>query len=147
MQSVVPTVVQLLKQLGDAIGTPQPTGEPWKLPPLDFEGAASSRSYKHPWVQATAKSSLETSGLYEASGSVLWCNPWPTDDCDDPQVTMGEVRRCAEFFQQAMLTSGRACRITFPCSVLVVVESARDADRQAFNASLEVLTGHAYGQA
>ena len=30
MQGVVPAVLQLLPQLRDATGTPQPTGEPWK---------------------------------------------------------------------------------------------------------------------
>ena len=114
---------------------------------LDFEGAGSSRSYKHPWEPAAAKESLATSGLYEASANVLWCNPWQPDGCDDPQVTMGEVRKCVALFQSAILSAGRADRITFPCVAPVVVDSERDVDKQAFNASLEVLTGHAYVQA
>ena len=129
MQSVVPAVLQLLQQLLQQLGF-KATGEPWKLPPLNFEGAGSSRSYKHPWEHAAAKSSLETSGLYEASGSVLWCSPWPTDGCDDPQVTMGELRRCALCFQQAIFSSGRACRITFPCAVPVVVDRVGTGRRQ-----------------
>ena len=60
---------------------------------------------------------------------------------------MGEVRKCAELFQSAVLAAGRADRIAFPCVVPVLMVSERDAAMHAFNASLEVLAGHAYVQA
>ena len=59
---------------------------------------------------------------------------------------MGEVRKCDELFESAILSASRADRIIFPCVVSVVLDSAQDADKEAFNASLEVLTGNAYVQ-
>jgi hypothetical protein len=144
MERVVYEVKQQLQSCSELLGVPTTDGDLWKLPPLTISSTGEASSYKHPWDVGSAKESLAASGLYEAAGSIFWCSVRRPADSDDPPATMAEVKRCANQFVLAALGAGSPDRITFPVVVPITMHEIGEADRTAFDGTLQVLTGHAF---
>lgn len=81
--------------------------EPWQQKPLVIpEGTSSGNrmnSFKFAWTAESARSSLSTTGMFEASGNGLWCNPHPPLDAAHEMmagepITWGAVKQIADDF-------------------------------------------------
>jgi hypothetical protein len=96
--------------------------------------------------------------MYEASGNLSWCDPrWP--EMEAQQVIAGDPPKwadvedaAAEHFSsqsrtQCYVGKKKNGRILFPTFVTVHVDSCSEMERDSFNRSSRVLTGHVYAQA
>lgn len=58
----------------------------WGQPPLAIEEAGSAttglKSFKPPWTAAQCLASMASTGMYEASGNVVWVKPFPETEMD-----------------------------------------------------------------
>ena len=167
LREVVPFVNYHIRQILKQKEFKQfPDQDPCLHPPLAITDASTQdlRSYKPPWVASQAKDSLLSTGMYEASGNLLWCNPFaPTDGpgqiiAGDPPTWIDVVEAADGFFgldaaHKVSLPSKSdesgfsVARIIFPASLVVHVDSVDKTQRLAFKRDLRVLTGHVYAAA
>ena len=127
--------------------------------PIQEEGPQETlRSFKPPWTTELAKVALITTGMFEASGNLLWCCPYPPvsgnaaiiageppswkdlEDIVSQHFTVEAAQPC----HPAATQGGQVIRLTFPTSVAVHVDKTEETQRGAFNGELRVVTGHAY---
>jgi hypothetical protein len=129
--------------------------------PLDIKTKSQTSelvSYKDRWTTANA---VTASTMYEATGSLFWCNPFPASEVEevlarDP-VLWSQVREVADgHFKVACKapaeTRGKALaetrgkdmtRIVFPISLPVHVEEVGFIKTQ-LRSTLHVVSGHVY---
>jgi hypothetical protein len=130
--------------------------QPLAIQADDKLNADTVTSYKPPWTNTDAKTSLESTGMFEAAGNVLWVCPYPPTD-DGGKIIAGEVggwsdvteiaETCfsAEAYQTTHATSqGSVAHITFPVLLAVYAEKVTHVLINAFPSSLALLTGHVY---
>ena len=107
MQKIVNETPNLSRQF--------PNVQPWQQKPLPIQEETSvgngnrMNSYKFAWTAESARSSLISTGMFEASGNGLWCNPHPPQDIDHQRmagepITWGGVKQIADdFFTMARI--------------------------------------------
>ena len=129
--------------------------------PLDIKSKASMSehemaSYKPPWDVQQAKTSVQSTGMYEAAGNLLWLNPVPPTDGDE-QIIAGDplywptVKEAANRYfgthadqrgHPPAASQGKIARLMFPSVLHVHVESLDEVERAAFHTNLRLLSGH-----
>jgi hypothetical protein len=132
--------------------------------PLDIKTKSQTSelvSYKDVWNTANAVTALTATAMYEAAGSLIWCNPFPASEDEevlagDP-VLWSQVREVADrHFRHACKapaeTRGKAPaetrgsdvpRTVFPISLPVHVEEVGFIETQ-LRSTLHVVSGHVY---
>ena len=130
--------------------------QPLAIHTEDTLPADAMTAYKLPWTTTNAKTSLESTGMFEAAGNVLWVCPYPPTD-DGGKNIAGEVRgwsdvteiaeTCfsADAYQTTHAASqGSVARITFPVMLALYAANVPHVLLDAFPSSLALLTGHVY---
>ena len=110
----------------------------------------SMSSYKSTWDAKEASASLGTSGMYEAGGSLWWCNPFPTSDQElilaGRLPTFEDLHAVAGDFcvQQTSQTAPdqRSGRIVFPRLLIVCAPTPETFALREFAGCLRLLNGH-----
>ena len=128
-------------------------------PPLGIKTPASETellSFKAPWTQQSARTSLESTEKYEAGGNIFWINPFTSSDeemiCAGGVPSWEAVNAMADVFRLPEGASTPFCagpvakgkRMMF--SVVLVVHADKMealASRGTFPGSLKLVTGHA----
>ena len=124
---------------------------PWQHQPLEIsESQRAISSFKAPWTKTQARASVDSTRMYEAGGNVMWCRALPQSA--EHKVLAGEAPSWAEIddlagtaFSLAPLQGAVAHggRLVFPVP-LTVFGTLDVVDRDAFDGTLDVLSGHAY---
>ncbi len=152
LRQILRTRADLKRQFAD---TPPHLHQPLLVKAVEQLKDDDLTSYKPPWSSDDAVTSLHSTGMYEASGNILWCSPHP-EQRGDAQVIAGdpptwpqveefaEAHFSAEAFQESDTTAGKARRITFPTPLVVHVARVEDARHASFASTLPVLSGHVY---
>ena len=111
-------------------------------------------SYKPPWSETDAYASLRSTTMYEAAGSVLWCNPCARPGAEEKIIagllpTWQQVEDC---YQTDFSLSGASAksvgkqsyskvqRLVFRTVITVIVDDMEMAKQPYFRQSLHVLT-------
>ena len=117
-------------------------------------GEADMLSYKAPWKRESAKLALGGTGLYEASGSLFWLNPFPPDaemsKCAGATPSWKSVHAAADAFRPDDLKAfemgsegpTRQKRILFPAVMAVHAPTLDGFLAEAFPGNVQVVTGH-----
>ena len=147
----------LRQRLKDDFSSAFPDASLYMHGPLEIKDSGTDTellSYKHPWKEEAAMSSLKTTDMYEAGGNLFWANPFPLDK--EEAVLAGEtpswhtIREMAEAMRMKPGASSpgsssvaKAHRIIFPVTLTVHAPSMTDFKGRAFPSNLRVVTGHA----
>jgi len=125
--------------------------------PLEIRAAAGEAdmlSYKAPWKRESAKLALGGAGLYEASGSLFWLNPFPPDaemsKCAGATPSWKSVHAAADAFRPDDLKAfemgsegpTRQKRILFPAVMAVHAPTLDGFLAEAFPGNVQEVTGH-----
>jgi len=125
----------------------------FKIQPLEIKASPgeSLSSYKAPWTRPVMQHSVESTGMYEAGGNILWCRV--RAQSHDHLVISGspppwtDVEEAAAYFEAPAPPrgkSGTTSRVVFPIPVHVYAASIADVDRDHFDGTLDVMCGHVY---
>jgi len=125
--------------------------------PLEIRAAAGEAdmvSYKAPWKLQNAKLALGGTGLYEASGSLFWLNPFPSDaqssKCAGDTPSWKSIHSAADAFRPDDIKAfemgsegpkGQK-RILFPGVMAVHAPTLDGFLADAFPGNMQVVTGH-----
>lgn len=110
-------------------------------------------SFKPPWSCEDAQAAIDSTKMYEASGSLMWCSPFPDGPtarilAGDPARWPQVVTTAETLFDFTPPDSGSASvngchRIIFPITVPIHIE--RGSSLQCpFKGSLRVISGHVF---
>lgn len=124
MRDVVPYVAEALPKALDDMGLAREQ-ELVACPPLAIKGSDASgmRNFKEIWQPRNCKLSIETAGLYEAGGNILWADMnlssagRPSDVLLREEPAMQQILDYADQFfslTEAARVSGETVRLVYP---------------------------------
>ena len=129
--------------------------------PLDIKGTSADpvelRSYKAPWSANSCRLAIDDTNMYEAAANIAWVHAFPGSATEqiiagDP-VLWGHVVEVAEVAFSRAASQGSSAwrgsgqfidRIIFPITLHAHAKEGVNIDAQAFNGSLDLISGHSY---
>ena len=117
------------------------------MPPLSIEEGENSKQvgYQAPWDEDAARTSVYTSSLYQAGGSIFWikANADGSSAVPAPVPSWSQCLSCVDmYFTRTKGALRKDGRILFPEIIEAYIEEREQIDFE-WNSTLPILGGHA----